>query len=120
MTCNNKIAIKVHNYYMDIKEIIERISYFRNESKLSARELSLRIFKNETYINRLEYLNFNLPVTVLMEIIDALGITPDEFFAKDYKNYSKKEKLLNLLTDLISDLPKNKLDNLIDFIKSQK
>lgn len=39
---------------MELNEIINRISQLRTREGLSARELSLRIGKNEAYINRLE------------------------------------------------------------------
>ncbi|MFQ7078711.1 MAG: helix-turn-helix domain-containing protein [Christensenellaceae bacterium] len=61
-------------------EIINRISYFRNKSNLSARELSLRIDKNGAYINHLESSKFNIKVSVLLDILRELDITCTEFF----------------------------------------
>ena len=63
---------------MELNEVIQRIGYFRNKLNLSARELSLRIGKHEGYINKLESKDFNLPTTMLLEIINALEIEPSE------------------------------------------
>ena len=98
---------------MDIKEVIQRIIYFRNKANLSARELSLRIGKHEGYINKLESKDFNLPSETLLEIIDAVNSTPEEFFSNDYFNYKTNIELI----DTIKNLPLNKRSSLLNFIK---
>jgi len=83
---------------MDILEIINRISYLRTRANLSARELSLRIGKNEAYINRLEYRkNFEPSITVLLDIISACGSTVDEFFYYDINQYRHDKQVISLL-----------------------
>ncbi|MBP3630293.1 MAG: helix-turn-helix transcriptional regulator [Clostridia bacterium] len=100
---------------MTVKDIIQRIGYFRTKSNLSARELSLRIGKHDGYINKLESQDFNLPTSVLLEIIDALDITIEEFFCwkTNYNPETKEiiEKLAKLsnsnrqtILDLINKL----------------
>lgn len=98
---------------MKIDEVIKRIIYFRNKKGYSARELSLMIGKNEAYINKLECLDFNLPTTVLLEIIEAFEISEEEFFSKNYQNYSVD----NELAELLKSLPKDKKQHIIEFIK---
>lgn len=98
---------------MKTKDIIDRISFFRTKKNLSARELSLKIDKHDGYINKLESLDFNLPTSVLLEIIESLEITPEEFFAENYQTFKKDEELLAL----IKSLPQSKKDSLIDFIQ---
>ena len=98
---------------MKHQEVIDRISYFRTKKKISARELSLMIGKAESYINRLETVGFNLPVPVLLEIIEAFEISEEEFFSKNYQNYSVD----NELTELLKSLPKDKKQHIIEFIK---
>lgn len=98
---------------MELKSVIERIGYFRNKKNLSARELSLRIGKNDTYINILESRVINLPTSVLLEIIEALEISPEEFFSSNYTTY----KLDNELSQLLKTLPTSKKESLMDFIK---
>ena len=99
---------------MEMKDVIQRIGYFRNKAKLSARELSLRLGKHEGYINKLESKDFNLPTYMLLDIIEALEITPDEFFADDYANYENDKEIL----DLLKTMSKDKRENLLSFIKN--
>ena len=98
---------------MEMKEVIQRIGYFRNKANLSARELSLRLGKHDGYINKLESKDFNLPTSMLLEILEALEITPVEFFADDYTNYKNDKEIL----DLLKTMSKEKRDNLLLFIK---
>lgn len=98
---------------MELKDIILRIGYFRNELKLSARELSLRIGKHEGYINKLESNDFNLPTKILLEIIKALEITEEQFFSSNYMNYKQD----NELYEIVKKLPKDKKESLINIIK---
>ena len=102
---------------MKINEVIERISYFRTNKGISARELSLRINKNDAYINKLECLDFIVPSDVLLQIIDNLGITPEEFFAEDYKNYKTKKNILDLLEEVVNSVPEEKIVNLLSSLK---
>ncbi|MBQ8749504.1 MAG: helix-turn-helix transcriptional regulator [Clostridia bacterium] len=85
---------------LDMIDIIIRISYFREKNNLSARELSLRIGKAEDYISKLESRNFNLPTKVLLDIIEALGVSAEEFFARDYKNFAINDNLKSALDKL--------------------
>ena len=101
------------NFNLSKKEIIERIGYFRNKQGISARELSLRIGKHEGYINKLESLDFNLPSKMLLDIIEALDITPAEFFSENYTDY----RINNELLKLIEELPYDKKVSMIDFLK---
>ena len=78
---------------MKLNEIVKRIIYYRTKKSLSARELSLMIGKHEGYINKLECLDFNPPVSVLLEIIEAFEITEEEFFSSNYQSYSVDDKL---------------------------
>ena len=99
---------------MEMKDVIQRIGYFRNKAKLSARGLSLRLGKHEGYINKLESKDFNLPTYMLLDIIEALEITPAEFFADDYANYENDKEIL----DLLKTMSKDKRENLLSFIKN--
>ncbi len=98
---------------MDKKEVVLRISFFRNKKGLTARELSLMIGKSESYINRLEAQPFNIPITTMFDILSALEVEPEEFFAPNYKTYKRD----NELYELISSMPADKKENLIQFIK---
>ena len=97
---------------MTIKEIVERINYFRNLQNLSARELSLRIGKHSGYINKLESKDFNLPVEVLLQIIDELNISVDDFFGLGNK-YNKETKQL---IDKFNKLNNNNKQTILDLV----
>ena len=83
---------------MDLLEIIERISAVRTKANLSARELSLRIGKNESYINRLEYRkNFEPSISVISDIAEACGSSLEEMFYYDINQYSKDKEIISTL-----------------------
>ena len=101
---------------MTIKEVINRIGYFRNKQNVSARELSLRIGKHDTYVNKLESLDFNLPVTILLEIIGALAISCEEFFSNNFTTY----QLDKTVYDNFVLLSKANKDAIITIMQSMK
>ena len=83
---------------MYLLEIIERISAVRTKANLSARELSLRIGKNESYINRLEYRkNFEPSISVISDIAEACGSSLEEMFYYDINQYSKDKEIISTL-----------------------
>ncbi len=84
---------------MNKNDVVLRISQARNKAGLSARDLSLRIGKNEAYISRLESKNdsFEPSVSALLEIISACGMTETEFFYYDINSYEKDKRLISLL-----------------------
>ncbi len=101
---------------MTLHELIQRIGYFRNEKKLSARELSLRIEKSGTYINQIESGNFILSLPMLLKIIDALDISCAEFFSENYTNYKQDKEIINLLSNLSTE----RKNSFIDLMKNTK
>ncbi len=98
---------------MTIDEVVRRISYFRNKAGLSARDLSLMLGKNESYINKLEIKEFNLPVKVLLDILECLGVSVEEFFSSNYENF----KTENELRGLIKNLSKEQMEALLKLLK---
>lgn len=89
---------------MNGKEIIDRIGYFRTKAKLSQKALSSDIDMNIGYINRLESKRDFLPsLDVLLKIIDACGITVEEFFYSDIQNYEEDKQILCKLKELPLD-----------------
>ena len=58
----------------------ERIAQLRQQKSVSARDMSLSLGQNDSYINRIENKK-NLPsLTGLFYICEYFGITPREFF----------------------------------------
>ena len=101
---------------MDLDNLVQRIGYFRNKKNLSARDLSLRIEKNEAYINHLESIKFNLKVSILLNILSALEISCAEFFADNYADYEQDKEIL----DLLNALPAERKKSFIDLMKNTK
>lgn len=95
-----------------IQDVVAREFYFRDKSGLSARELSLRLGKHDSYINKLESLGFVLPITVVYKMANEFGISKEEFFADDYKSYQKDLELYSLIKKLPDEV-KESLVNLL-------
>ena len=101
---------------MDLDILVQRIGYFRNKKNLSARELSLRIEKNEAYINHLESSKFNIKVSVLLDILRELDITCTEFFSDNYATYKQDKEIL----DVLNALPAERKNAFLDLMKNTK
>lgn len=102
---------------MKIRDIADRVIYFRDLKNISARELSISVGKNENYINQLESLSFVVPTDILLNIIDNLDIKPEEFFAEDYKNYKTKKAVLSLLEEITKSVSNDKIIELLNSLK---
>ena len=96
------------------EEIVTRIGIIRSKAGLSARELSLRIGKNSAYISRLESKNdsFEPSISALLEIIEACGSTPSEFFYYDINTYSADQELIDMLKTT-TQIKKESIKNLL-------
>ena len=88
--------------FMDLKQIVERIGIIRTRANLSARALSLAIGKNASYIHLLESnkTTFEPSLSVLLDIIEACGSTPAEFFSEDINQYKLDKQTLDFLKTL--------------------
>lgn len=83
---------------MELEQIIERISILRTKANLSARELSFRIGKNESYINRLEYRkNFEPSISVINDIVEACDSSLEELFYDNMCDYKQDKEIIELL-----------------------
>lgn len=102
---------------MEVKDIIDRIGYFRTKKNLSARELSLRLDNNETYITRMEAGEFNLTIKKLLRILQECGVEPAEFFSENYASYDFDKELKNKFEQL-RDNDKQLVEMFIDRLKS--
>lgn len=85
---------------MEIKDVIFRIGYFRNRANLSARGLSLSIGKNSAYITKMEAGEYEPSMSVILDIIEACGTTPEEFFYEDLVSYKSDKENLSVLKNL--------------------
>ncbi len=75
----------------------ERLARLRSLKGVSAREMSLAIGQNESYINRIENKSSFPSMQVFFYICEYLEITPEEFFALDNP---EPEELRNIMSDL--------------------
>lgn len=84
---------------MNKDDVVLRISRARNKANLSARELSLKIGKNEAYISRLESKNdsFEPSISALLDIIYNCNMTEMEFFYYDMDQYKLDMEMIELL-----------------------
>lgn len=101
---------------MNKNEVVERISQLRIKAGLSARDLSLRIGKIGAYISRLESKNdsFEPSVSALLEIIEACGSTPLEFFYYNIYDFQKDKEII----DLLKNVNPVKKDSIINLLKN--
>ncbi len=86
------------------EEIIERISVARHNAGLSAKALSEMAGLNKGYINRLENGKDFLPsVEALLNIIEACGMTEEQFFYRDINSYNQDMQLIDAMKNLPND-----------------
>ncbi len=98
---------------MDIKEILTRIGYVRNEAKLSAREVSGRMGMSPQYVAQLESGRIVLTVEKLLQILEICEFPIERFFSSNITNYNVDKELQSL----IESLPTDKKKNIIEFLK---
>jgi len=70
---------------MDLKDFGHIVSKFRIKAKMSGYELSLRIGKDVSYINKIENGKVNVTLKTILKICEVLNIEPAELF-KPAKN----------------------------------
>ena len=75
----------------------ERITQLRLQKNVSARDMSLSLGQNDSYINRIENKKAAPSLQGLFYICEYFGITPQEFF--DEGN-AYPEKLAELINDM--------------------
>ena len=77
----------------------ERLASLRSQKKISAREMSLSIGQNGSYINRIENKNAFPSMQAFFYICEYLQISPKDFFDMEIPNPGK-------LNDVILELRK--------------
>lgn len=78
---------------------LERLSYFRDQKKVSARDMSLSLGQSPSYINAIENHKYLPKMTIFFYMCEYFGISPAEFF--DDKN-KHPERMKKLYRDLLS------------------
>ena len=92
---------------MTEKEFSLRLAQLRSEKGVSARDMSLSIGQNASYINNIENGKALPSMTGFFYICEYLNITPGEFFDAENKNPEKIQEVVENLKKLDSE----QLDN---------
>lgn len=91
----------------------ERIAALRTQKSVSAREMSLALGQNESYINRIENKKAFPSMQVFFYICEYLNISPKDFFDTDSFEPKKLNELINNLYKLTPQ-QLNTIYNLVD------
>lgn len=91
----------------------ERIAQLRVQRNVSARDMSLSLGQNDSYINRIENHKTLPSLQVLFYICEYFGITPQEFF--DRGNPYPKE--LDSIVQDLKRLDKDTLEHVAEIVK---
>lgn len=78
----------------------ERLASLRSQKQISAREMSLCIGQNSSYINRIENGKAFPSMQAFFYICEYLNITPQEFFDMENHNTIKMNEIINVLKKL--------------------
>ncbi len=85
---------------MDEKQFVARLSQLRAQKGVSARDMSLSIGQNPSYINCIENGKMLPSLSCFFYICDYLNLTPMEFFNLDAANPSTINDIVQDLTQL--------------------
>lgn len=80
--------------------IAERIAALRMQKNVSAREMSLAIGQNSSYINRIENKITQPSMQCFFYICEYLGVTPAEFFETDNAHPAALSEVVSLLKQM--------------------
>ena len=98
------------------EQIAKRLALLRTAKGVSAREMSLDIGQNSSYINRIENGKSLPSIQGLFYICEYLGVSPAEFFSSD--NSANSEALM--LAKELEGLSKDKLEIVRSLVKGLK
>ena len=102
---------------MDEKDFALRLATLRIKKNVSAREMSLSIGQNPSYINHIETGNAVPSLSGMFYICEYFGITPTEFFDIDNKDPAKLNKIngyLKKLNDEQLEMVETLVKNLVE------
>lgn len=78
----------------------DRIAFLRMQKRVSAREMSLAIGQNSSYINRIENKQAFPSMTAFFYICEYLKISPKDFFDTEIANPPLINEILNEMKHL--------------------
>ncbi len=95
----------------------DRLRFLRNERHISAREMSLSLGQNESYINKIETGKSLTFIASFLNICDYLAISPSDFFEEKTMNTANIQELNQYLHQLSPRQSKYMLELLHDLVK---
>ena len=95
------------------KFFAERLAALRQQKNVSAREMSLAIGQNDSYINRIENGKAFPSMQAFFYICEYLNISPKDFFDAKLQT----PQITNELSDLFAKLPPAKAEHLLQVAK---
>lgn len=98
---------------MYVSDFAIRLARLRTQKGVSARDMSLSIGQNASYINTIESGKALPSMSAFFYICEYLGITPRDFFDE----YSKVPERLNDLVENLKKLDENQLDSITALVK---
>lgn len=101
---------------LDYNDVINRMGFFRSKANLSARETSLRLGYSEQFMKRIENKTVELKVSTLLDFLDIVDISIQDFFYLG-EQYNKEDK--NIL-ELFNNLSNENKQTIIDLMKKLK
>lgn len=93
-----------------------RLMQLQEQKKISAREMSLALGQNESYINRIENKKTFPSIQSFFYICEYLNIFPSDFFNEDILN----PNISNEILDNLKDLTETQINIILDIIKELK
>ena len=97
----------------------KRITELREQKKVSARDMSLSIGQNPSYIHFIETGKSMPSMSVFLFICDYLGITPSEFFNTSVRKPERLRKVMSQLETLDS-VTFDDIATMIDHLATKK
>lgn len=97
-------------------DVLNRMGYFMNKANLSARQTSMRLGYSEQFMKRIFNKSVELKVSTLLDFMDLVEITPQDFFYLG-KEYNKEDKYV---LDMFSSLSAESKATIIDLMKKLK
>ena len=95
------------------KFFIERLISLRQQKNISAREMSLALGQNDSYINRIENGKAFPSMQVFFYICEYLNVTPQEFW--DFENACPEK--ISEICDSLKKFNPEQLEALSNFIR---
>lgn len=95
----------------------DRLRSLRNEKQVSAREMSLALGQNESYINKIESGKATTTISSFLNICEYLKISPSVFFDEEIKNTYESKAFEQYIKKLSPNQVKYILELLKDLTK---